>query len=119
MPLWQNNALRVVSAAGAEGAGEGEHPDIIRTGAAQDAGAFLGGGTGGQHIVVSYKAEPDANALVVALRPKGSDAPATTKAFELTKSTGQIEIPAGDADYDVWTSVAVPDRGASEGVNAG
>ena len=72
----------------------------------------------GNHIVVDYTAEPDANALVVALRPKGSDEPATTKAFPITNATGEVEVPAGDRDYDVWTSIAAPDKGVSEGVKA-
>src|SRR4051812_9702187 len=62
----------------------------------------------GEHIVVDYSAEPDANALPVALRPKGSNAPATTPAFELDKAKGEVIVPAGAEDYDVWTSVATP-----------
>src|SRR5262249_6392865 len=65
----------------------------------------------GKNIVVKFEAEPDANALVVALRPKGSDAPATTHAFPIDASKGEVTVPAGEEDYDVWTSVATPDRG--------
>jgi hypothetical protein len=72
----------------------------------------------GKHIVVDYKAEPDATALVVALRPKGSDAPAITKAFPLDQHQGTVKVDAGDQDYDVWTSVVAPDKGASEGTKA-
>src|SRR3954452_186496 len=74
---------------------------------------------GGNHIVVDYAAEPDATALAVALRPKGSDAPAITKAYPLEKPQGEVEIPAGDENYDVWTSVVVPGKGASEGTRTG
>jgi hypothetical protein len=73
----------------------------------------------GKQIIVDYDAEPEATALVVALRPKGSTAPATTKAFPLDHAQGAVQIPAGDEDYDVWTSVVDPRRGASEGVKAG
>ena len=50
-------------------------------------------------VVVNYDAPPDATALAVALRPKGSDEPAVTKAFPLDTATGQVEIPADDRDY--------------------
>ncbi len=56
---------------------------------------------------------------MVALRPKGSDAPATTKAFAIDHATGTVEVPAGDADYDVWTSVVAPGKGPSEGTRTG
>jgi hypothetical protein len=72
----------------------------------------------GDHIVISYDAEPQASALVVALRPKGSNAPATTQAFPLDGAHGEVQVPAGNEDYDVWTSVVDPNRGASEGVKA-
>jgi hypothetical protein len=69
-------------------------------------------------VVVNYDAPPDAAALAVALRPKGSDEPAVTKAFPLDLAKGQVEIPADDRDYDVWTSVVASDGVASEGVRA-
>ena len=70
------------------------------------------------NVVVAYDAPPEATALVVALRPKGSDEPATTRAFSLDVATGEVELAAGDGDYDVWTSVVGPDGAASEGVKA-
>ena len=63
---------------------------------------------------LAYEAPPDANALVVAVRPAGSDEPAATRAIALDGATGEIELPAGD--NDVWVSVARPDGSASEGV---
>ena len=72
----------------------------------------------GDHIVVDYEAEPEAGTLVVATRPKGSDEPAETHAFALERAKGTVEVPAGDLDYDVWTSVERPDRGASAGTKA-
>jgi hypothetical protein len=72
----------------------------------------------GDHIVVDYEAGPEASTLVVATRPKGSDEPATAHAFPLDSATGAVEVPAGDRDYEVWTSVVAPDRGASEGTRA-
>ena len=70
----------------------------------------------GDQLVVGYEASPDATALVVALRPAGSDAPAVTRAFALDAARGEVELPADDRDYDVWTSVVRPDGAASEGV---
>jgi hypothetical protein len=72
----------------------------------------------GSNVVVTYDAPPEATALAVALRPKGSDGPAVTKAFKLDTSKGQVEIPADDREYDVWTSVVGSDGVASEGVRA-
>jgi hypothetical protein len=72
----------------------------------------------GENVVVAYDAPPEATALVVALRPKGSDEPATTRAFSLDAPAGEVELAAGDRDYDVWTSVVGPDGAASEGVKA-
>ena len=73
----------------------------------------------GDHIVVDYEADPEASTLVVATRPKGSDAPATTQAFPLEQAKGTVEVPAEDPDVDVWTSVVTPDKGASAGTHAG
>jgi hypothetical protein len=73
----------------------------------------------GDRLVVSYTAPPEATALVVATRPKGSTQPATTRSFALDATTGDVEVPAVSDDDDVWTSVVVPDRGASAAVNAG
>lgn len=70
----------------------------------------------GDRLVVAYEAPPNATALVVALRPAGSDAPAVSRAFALDGARGEVELPAGDRDYDVWTSVVRPDGSASEGV---
>jgi hypothetical protein len=70
------------------------------------------------NVVVTYQAPPDAAALTVALRPKGSDAPAVTQAIPLDTAAGQIELPADDREYDVWTSVVSADGVASEGVRA-
>jgi len=72
----------------------------------------------GDHLVVAYDTDPNASALVVAMRPKGTDEPATTHAFGLDQAKGTVEIPAENRDYDVWTSVVAPDRGASEGTKA-
>jgi hypothetical protein len=65
---------------------------------------------------VKYEAPPEATALAVALRPKGSNAPAVTTAFKLDGAKGEVELPADDRDYDVWTSVVGADGVASEGV---
>lgn len=72
----------------------------------------------GDHIVVDYEADPQASALVVATRPKGSDQPATAHTFDLDQAKGAVEVPAGDLDYDVWTSVVTPGKGASAGTKA-
>ena len=72
----------------------------------------------GDHIVVDYEADPQASALVVATRPKGSDEPATAHTFDLDQAKGEVEVPAGDRDYDVWTSVVTPGKGASAGAKA-
>jgi hypothetical protein len=72
----------------------------------------------GHHIRVAYDAEPDATALVVAVRPKDSKAPATTASFPLDHAHGEVELEAPDEDVDVWTSVVAPGRGASEGTKA-
>jgi hypothetical protein len=70
------------------------------------------------NVVVTYHAPPEATAIAVALRPKGSDEPAVTKAFPLDTASGQVEVPADDREYDVWTSVVGADGVASEGVRA-
>jgi hypothetical protein len=69
-------------------------------------------------VVVRYEAPPEATALAVAVRPKGSDEPAVTRAFALDGGRGEVELPAGDRDLDVWTSVVGADGVASEGVKA-
>jgi hypothetical protein len=71
-----------------------------------------------ERVVLAYEASPDATALVVALRRKGSDQPAVTKAIPIDRRSGTLELPAGDRDYDVWASVVGPDGAASEGVKA-
>ena len=54
----------------------------------------------------AYDAPPEATALAVALRPKGSDEPARHRApSRSTRPRGEVELPADDRDYDVWTSV--------------
>ena len=70
----------------------------------------------GDKLVIGFDAPPDAETLVVAVRPKGETAPAQTHAFKLDGTRGEVEVPAGDGDYDVWTSVAGSDGPASEGV---
>jgi hypothetical protein len=72
----------------------------------------------GTHLKVAFDAPQEANTLVVATRPKGSDEPATAHAFPLEHHQGEIELDVDDRDYDVWTSVVAPDRGASEGTKA-
>jgi hypothetical protein len=62
--------------------------------------------------VVAFQAPPDANALIVATRPRGSDEPAHVQTFPLDATTGQVEVPAQSADDEVWTSVAT-DQGPS------
>jgi hypothetical protein len=71
-----------------------------------------------ESVVVAYDAPPEATALVVALRLTGSDGPAETRAFPLDTAAGEVELAAGDRDYDVWASVVGPDGTASEGVKA-
>jgi hypothetical protein len=73
----------------------------------------------GTHLRVAYEAPDEAESLVVATRPKGSDEPAVAHAFPLERRTGEIELDVDDRDYDVWTSVVAPDRGASAGTRAG
>jgi hypothetical protein len=72
-----------------------------------------------KNVVIAYVAPVDAAALVVALRPTGSDEPAVTRAFALDGTAyGEVELPSEDRDYDVWTSVVGADGAASEGVKA-
>ena len=66
--------------------------------------------------MLAYEAPPDANALVVAMRPAGSDEPAVTRAFALDAATRRGRAARGRRDNDVWVSVARPDGSASEGV---
>jgi hypothetical protein len=70
----------------------------------------------GGSLVVTYEAPPEATAMAVALRPKGSNGPAVTTAFKLDGAKGEVELPADDREYDVWTSVVGADGVASEGV---
>lgn len=72
----------------------------------------------GDRIVVDYEADPEASTLVVAKRPKGSNEPAVAQSFPLDAAKGAVEVPAEDLDYDVWTSVVTPERGASAGTKA-
>jgi hypothetical protein len=73
--------------------------------------------TGGT-LVVRYEAPAGATALTVAVRPKGSDEPARTRSVPLDGRRGALELPAGERDDDVWTSV-VDERGVpSEGAKA-
>jgi hypothetical protein len=64
--------------------------------------------------VVTFQAPPDATALVVATRPRGTDLPATTNAFPLDASTGAVEVPAQSDDDEVWTSVVAPGQAPSQ-----
>lgn len=67
-------------------------------------------------LVVAYDAPPEAAALVVAVRPKGSTEPAATRAIALDGALhGEVEVDAGEGDYDVWTSVVDAEGAASEG----
>ncbi len=67
-------------------------------------------------LVVAYDAPPEAETLVVATRPKGSDAPAQVRAFPIERAKGEVEIPAQSGDDEVWTSVAAPGKSPSEAV---
>jgi hypothetical protein len=69
-------------------------------------------------VVVHYEAPADAAVLTVALRPKGSNGPAVTRAIGLEARTGELELAADDRDYDVWTSVVDAEGVPSEGVKA-
>ncbi|MDA0170611.1 hypothetical protein OJ998_16035 [Solirubrobacter taibaiensis] len=64
--------------------------------------------------VVTFEAPPEATAIVVATRPRGSDVPATTTAFAIDKATGEVEVPAQSEDDEVWTSVVVPGQAPSQ-----
>jgi hypothetical protein len=72
----------------------------------------------GDRVVVHYVAPPDATALTVALRPTGTSGPALTRAFALDAARGEVELDAGDGDYDVWASVVDAGGVPSEGVKA-
>jgi hypothetical protein len=69
-------------------------------------------------VVVRYDAPPEATALAVALRPKGSSEPALVRAVALDSLRGEVELPADDRDYDVWTSVVGAGGAPSEGAKA-
>ena len=69
-------------------------------------------------VVVHYEAPANATALAVALRPKGSDEPAVTRAIALNTRSGELELPTDDREYDVWTSVVDADGVPSEGAKA-
>ena len=64
--------------------------------------------------VVAFEAPPEATALVVATRPRGSDLPATTSTFAIDETTGQVEVPAQSEDDEVWTSVVAPGQAPSQ-----
>lgn len=66
--------------------------------------------------VVSFEAPPEADTLVVATRPRGSEEPARVKAFPLDHAHGQVEVPAQSDDDEVWTSVVAAGQGPSEAV---
>ena len=65
---------------------------------------------------VTFEAPPEATALVVATRPRGSDDPAKVTTIDLAAATGTVEIPAQSEDDEVWTSVVAPGRGPSDAV---
>jgi hypothetical protein len=69
-------------------------------------------------VVVRYDAPPDATALAVALRCKRSNEPAITRAIVLESTRGELELPADDGEYEVWTSVIGADGVPSEGAKA-
>jgi hypothetical protein len=71
-----------------------------------------------ESVVVRYDAPPEATALAVALRPKGSSEPAIVRAVALDGPRGELELAADDRDYDVWTSVVAADGAPSEGALA-
>ena len=64
--------------------------------------------------VVAFEAPPEATAVVVATRPRGSDLPATTSTFAIDQATGQVEVPAQSEDDEVWTSVVAPGQAPSQ-----
>lgn len=66
--------------------------------------------------VIAFEAPAEADGLVVATRPRGSDAPAHVQTFPLDGTTGEVEVPARSDDDEVWTSVVVPGQGPSEAV---
>jgi hypothetical protein len=66
--------------------------------------------------VIAFEAPPEATALVVATRPRGSGAPAQVTTIPLDARAGEIEVPAQSDDDEVWTSVVAPEGGASEAV---
>ncbi|WP_028066187.1 hypothetical protein [Solirubrobacter soli] len=69
-------------------------------------------------VVVHYDAPANATALAVAIRPKGSDEPAITRAIALDSRTGDLALDTDGRDYDVWTSVVDADGVPSEGARA-
>jgi hypothetical protein len=71
-----------------------------------------------QGVVIRYEAPENATALAVALRPKGSQEPAVTRAIALDGPSGELELRTDERDYDVWTSVVDADGVPSEGAKA-
>jgi hypothetical protein len=71
--------------------------------------------TAGVHVV-AFEAPPEATALVVATRPRGSDQPAHVETFPLDATTGAVEVPAQSEDDEVLTSVTAPGQAPSDAV---
>jgi hypothetical protein len=61
----------------------------------------------GDRAVLAFQAPPEAAGLVVAVRPEGSDEPATTVTVPVDGSSGEVEVPLpGDGAYEVHASTA-------------
>jgi hypothetical protein len=66
--------------------------------------------------VIAFEAPPEATALVVATRPRGTDQPARVETFRLEARTGEVEVPVQSEDDEVLTSVSAPEQAPSEAV---
>jgi hypothetical protein len=73
----------------------------------------------GDRAIVAYEAPASAAALVVAVRPAGSDEPARTISVPVEGTAGELEVELGDdGAYEVHASAAAENGAASPGTAA-
>jgi hypothetical protein len=71
------------------------------------------------HAVVAFQAPQDAAAVVVAVRPEGSDEPAKTVTVPVDGSSGEVQVPLpDDRPYEVHASAAAEGGIASPSATA-